>query len=89
MPHTHPNYEERADQIYLDMLKDTGRCGDKSFYVVEDEIREYFYRLAPTIRLIILAMGLEDDKEPRDSLLSQLRDFLYKEALAQAQREKR
>ena len=83
------SYEDRADQIYLDKLNDMGRCGDSSFYVVEDEIREYFYRLAPTIRLILKAMELENDREPRDSLLSGLRDFLYKEALEQAKREKR
>ena len=89
MPNPHYSYEDRADQIYLDMLKDMGRCGDNSFYLAEDEIREYFYRMAPTIRLILLAIGLEDDKEPRDSLLSGLRDFLYKEALEQAKRERR
>ena len=92
MPNPHPySYEDRADQIYLDMLTEIVRCGDTEFYAIDEEIEEYFKRMVPLIRLDLLLR--EKGEKPlewhHDSLLDALRDFLYTKALEQAKRERR
>ena len=92
MPNSHPySYEDRADQIYLDKLTELARCGDQEFYAIDEEIAEYFARLVPIIRLDLLLLEKGERKREwyQDGLLDGLREFHYKEALAQAKREKR
>ena len=84
---TDTNYEQRADEIYRDMLTELVRCGDQEFYAIDEEIEEYFKRLVPLIRLDLLMEKAPEWHE--NSYRDGLWDFLYQKAKEKAQREKR